>query len=297
MLLFTLVFNISRAVILFLLYAGITDRVAGEGADEFFDSDSGAREPLDAVYAVNCGGSSHTDVNGIRYQRDNIDEGTSSDYGLRYNIHGVPPADQILYQIERYHDTTFGYDIPVVDDGDYVLVLQFAEVYFTRAGLKVFDVLLNHEHIVVDNLDIFDRSGGRAIGLQESIPFSIRNGIVKVNDEESRLVGPLRIDFVKTTQDNPKCNAFYIARNKPSSIPKLPKVASQQQRGNSESAFHLQKESNSKASQSPSASVARETLASGPPLENPYEQDKMQLLPIWLALLLAPGLGYVVWRM
>lgn len=49
----------------------------------------------------------------------------------------VHPNDQILYQTERYHHSTFGYDIPVVEDGNYVMVLKFCEVYFNAPNMKV----------------------------------------------------------------------------------------------------------------------------------------------------------------
>lgn len=39
----------------------------------------------------------------------------------------------------RYHTSTFGYDIPVSQDGPYVLVLKFCEVYFDAPGQKVLD--------------------------------------------------------------------------------------------------------------------------------------------------------------
>lgn len=93
----------------------------------------------DIVYAVNCGGEAHTDSQGwIHYQADPVSVGTASDYGKQLVISRVPPPDQILYQTERYHTATFGYDIPVSrGDGNYVLVLKFSEVYFNAPGMKV----------------------------------------------------------------------------------------------------------------------------------------------------------------
>ena len=49
----------------------------------------------------------------------------------------VAEDDQILYQTERYHTSTFGYDIPVSEDGWYLLVLKFSEVYFNAPNMKV----------------------------------------------------------------------------------------------------------------------------------------------------------------
>lgn len=129
------------------------------------------------IYAVNCGGESHTDSYGIRFERDPLHGriGVASDYGKRLLIGRVPPNDHILYQTERYHTNTFGYDLPVHTDGDYVLVLKFSEVYFNEPDQKVFDVTLNHEHTVVSDLDIFDKVG-RGIAHDEYIPFRISNG-------------------------------------------------------------------------------------------------------------------------
>ena len=92
----------------------------------------------EVIWAVNCGGESHTDVHGIRYQADPLqDVGFASDYGKNLLIQRVVPQDQILYQTERYHLSTFTYDIPVWKDGDYVLVMKFSEVWFTSANQKV----------------------------------------------------------------------------------------------------------------------------------------------------------------
>ena len=91
----------------------------------------------DVIWAVNCGGDAHTDIHGIKYQDDKHPTGISSDYGKSLMIQRVVPQDQILYQTERYHMSTFGYDIPVKKDGDYVLVLKFSEVWFTSPNQKV----------------------------------------------------------------------------------------------------------------------------------------------------------------
>lgn len=89
------------------------------------------------VYAVNCGGEGHTDTYGIQYLRDMNKVGTASDYGKQLLIGRVPQKDQILYQTERYHTNTFGYDIPIDEDGRYLLVLKFSEVYFNAPNMKV----------------------------------------------------------------------------------------------------------------------------------------------------------------
>ena len=91
----------------------------------------------EVVYAVNSGGPAHTDLNGVHYQADKLTVGTSSDFGKSLSIGRVAPADQILYQTERYHFSNFGYNVPIKENGDYVLILKFCEVYFQAPRLKV----------------------------------------------------------------------------------------------------------------------------------------------------------------
>ena len=65
----------------------------------------------------------------------------------------VPEDDQILYQTERYHTSTFGYDIPVSEDGWYLLVLKFSEVYFNAPNMKVI-MILNTNTKTYQNINI-----------------------------------------------------------------------------------------------------------------------------------------------
>ncbi len=91
----------------------------------------------EVIFAVNSGGSAHTDLNGVHYQADKLSAGISSDFGKNVHISRVAPPDQILYQTERYHVADFGYTIPIKQEGDFVLVLKFSEVYFRGSKLKV----------------------------------------------------------------------------------------------------------------------------------------------------------------
>ena len=95
---------------------------------------------FEVVFAVNCGGDSHRDIVGIEYKRDNLKMGTKSDFGKQLMIGRVSPEDMILYQTERYHSYTFGYDVSIPGDGKYVLIAKFAEVYFMSPGAKVSEI-------------------------------------------------------------------------------------------------------------------------------------------------------------
>ncbi len=91
----------------------------------------------EVVYAVNCGGGKHTDRFGIRYTADDSRVGIASDYGKNLIISRVHQDDVVLYQTERYHTSSFTYDVPIKGDGDYVLITKFAEVYFQYPNQKV----------------------------------------------------------------------------------------------------------------------------------------------------------------
>ena len=100
-------------------------------------------EAFNVIYAVNCGGSKHTDRYGIKYSSDANKLGISSEFGKTLTISRVHPDDMILYQTERYHTTSFSYEIPIDTEGEFVLITKFAEVYFTHPNGKVGRIFLH----------------------------------------------------------------------------------------------------------------------------------------------------------
>uniref|UniRef100_A0ABD2VVF1 Malectin domain-containing protein n=1 Tax=Trichogramma kaykai TaxID=54128 RepID=A0ABD2VVF1_9HYME len=109
----------------------------------------------------------------------------------------VDPVDQILYQTERYHHSTFGYDIPV------------------------FDIVLNGNHTVVTELDIFERVG-RGIAHDVYVPIKVQNGKLIYNEEESDILGgKIRVEFIKSYRDNPKINAIAVIKETLDDVPLL----------------------------------------------------------------------------
>ena len=63
-------------------------------------------------------------------------------------------------------------------------VLKFSEVYFNAAGQKVFDVVLNNDHSIVSDLDIYAMVG-HGVAYDEVIPFTIADGMLKVQVRSS----------------------------------------------------------------------------------------------------------------
>jgi len=226
------------------------------------------------IDAINAGGKTHTDIYGITYRTDPLEGkvGSSSDYGKRFLIGRVTPEDQILYQTERYHTGNFEYTFRIPEDGEYVLVLKFSEVYFNGPGQKVFDVVVNDLPVVTE-LDIFAKVG-RAVAHDEQIPFSVRGGKLRIQDEASDFDGKLSVQFVKGLFDNPKVNALYIKRGTLEDVAPLPPLDQPEE------------EEKQETEDDPLDQETRQKFASGPKAPDPYaQQDQSQmLLPILIAL-------------
>ena len=63
---------------------------------------------------------------------------------------------------------------------------------------QVFDARLNHQHMVIKDLDIYDRVG-YGVAHDEYIPFSLRNGQLKFGPHSSPFSGTLYVEFVKVS--------------------------------------------------------------------------------------------------
>lgn len=227
----------------------------------------------DAVYAVNCGGDAHTDIFGIEYEKDDNRVGVSSDYGNQLMIGRVPQQDQILYQTERYHSTTFGYDMPTQGDGEYLLVLKMSEVYFNAPNMKVFDVVLNGDLTIVSDLDIYEKVG-RGVAHDEYIEFSIEGDRILYQGEESEIqAGKIRVEFIKSYRDNPKINSIALIKGTLEDWPKLPPLPIEQEEEEEDVTDEFEE----------SQSARRKP--SGPRVVDPYSEDESSmLLPIFVAI-------------
>jgi len=228
------------------------------------------------IDAINAGGKAHTDIYGVRYRADPLEGkvGSSSDYGKRYLIGRVTPEDQILYQTERYHTGSFEYSFPIPEDGDYVVILKFSEVYFNGPGQKIFDVVVN-DLPVVSELDIFAKVG-RGVAHDEVIPFSVRSGKLRIHDEAVDFDGKLHVQFAKGPNDNPKINALFVMRGNLEDVPTLPPLEQMEDEEHQPHAAEEDKDDE----------ATRAKFASGPKIPDPYQQqDQSQmLLPILIAL-------------
>uniref|UniRef100_T1GXZ9 Malectin domain-containing protein n=1 Tax=Megaselia scalaris TaxID=36166 RepID=T1GXZ9_MEGSC len=192
----------------------------------------------------------------------------------------IKPFFQVLYDTERYHTSNFGYDLPVETDGDYILQLKFCEVYFNEERKKVFDVVLNSEHTILTDLDIF-ATVGKGNAHDEYIKFSISDGKLFWKDEESEVFdGKIRLDFMKQNNfDNPKCNAFILYKGEDlENIPKLKDL--------SEIDEELEEEGPKQTAEEEQANILRVRRTSGPKQPDPYSTDDPSsiMMPVLIAI-------------
>ncbi len=100
--------------------------------------------------AINFGGPDYEDSNGVSFTGNT----QGSTYTTSAAINGTD--DDFLYQSERWGGN-FTVDIPL-NNGNYEVVLMFAEIFFTNPGSRVFNVSIEGEQ-VISNLDIVAKVG------------------------------------------------------------------------------------------------------------------------------------------
>jgi len=105
------------------------------------------------------------------------------------------PAPQSVYQHNRYGN--FTYTIPGLTAGaSYNVRLDFAEEYWTTAGSREFNVLINGTQVLTD-FDIFATAGGEYKAVAESFTATASSS------------GAITIQFV-TVKDNAQVNGIEV---------------------------------------------------------------------------------------
>jgi hypothetical protein len=81
-----------------------------------------------------------------------------------------------LYQSEHYGNFSYSFDVP---NGTYKVTLKFAEIYWSSAGSRVFNVSINGEQ-VLSNFDIFADAGAANTADDKSFVTEVDNGNITI---------------------------------------------------------------------------------------------------------------------
>ncbi|MBW4562541.1 MAG: hypothetical protein KME32_15600 [Mojavia pulchra JT2-VF2] len=156
-------------------------------------------ENMPSNIRINTGGTTYTDLTGNVWSADAYFTGSNT-YSASKPISGT--SDPILYQTERWGNQ-FSYNIPVASSGLYKVNLDFAEIYWSNPGQRVFDVNIEGS-LILDNLDLVAQVGANT-AWRKSVDVEVKDGV-------------LNIDF-SASVDNAKVSAIEVI---PSSITSPP---------------------------------------------------------------------------
>ncbi len=84
-----------------------------------------------------------------------------------------------LYQAQRYNvgaPLEYRFAVP---DGSYAVTLKFAETYFTSAGQRVANIVINGQ-TVQQNFDIIAAAGGPNLAIDETYTVNVTNGMIDI---------------------------------------------------------------------------------------------------------------------
>ena len=122
------------------------------------------------LFAVNVGGAQYVDGTGVVYQGDTGFSGGKT-YASTVAIAGT--EDPQLYQTERYGSFTYALPVP---DGEYLVTLKFAEVYFTQPGQRLFNVTMEGAE-VIHELDLVAEAGLKT-AYDVTLPVQVTDGVL-----------------------------------------------------------------------------------------------------------------------
>ena len=145
-----------------------------------------------ATTRVHAGGGVYTDSLGQTWSGDTSFSGGNV-YSTTSAINNTP--DPALYQTERFGIFSYQFSVP---NGNYNVVLKFAEIYWTTVGQRIFNVSINGTQVLT-NFDIVAAAGAPLTAIDETFPVTVTNGTVT-------------IQFIPGSVDQPKVSAIEITQ-------------------------------------------------------------------------------------
>jgi hypothetical protein len=131
------------------------------------------------TYRINSGGPQVTNSIGTFSADQLYNPSPGITYFTTAPILGTTAQD--IYKTERYSTTdngSFSYNIPVAN-GTYTVILHFAEIYWTKAGQRKFDVSIENTK-VLDNYDIVQKAGAAFTAVKETFTTTVTDGMLNI---------------------------------------------------------------------------------------------------------------------
>ena len=138
------------------------------------------------IVAINCGGDEYIDSKGNTWSKDRDFEGGQGNF-INDNRYIRFTTDPYIYMSERQHSEEFFYSVPLLDTGNYVIILKSLE-YFNAKGKKITNFFIGNQavHGEMDAFQGLNDSGA----IDEYI-------LITVNNSEIFWEGKLIKDAVK----------------------------------------------------------------------------------------------------
>lgn len=129
--------------------------------------------PAFTTIRVHAGGAAYTDPSGNVWSADTGFSGGST-YTTTHAITNT--TTQPLYQNERNGNFQYQFSVP---NGTHTVTLKFAEIFWGRAGQRVFNVAINGT-TVLSNFDIFAQAGAAYKALDEAFSVAVTGGTITI---------------------------------------------------------------------------------------------------------------------
>jgi hypothetical protein len=155
---------------------------------------------------VYSGGSAYTDSQGNVWSADT---GFSGGNTAATTSAVTGTTDPTLYQTERYGAMSYTFPVPA---GSYNVTLKFAEIYYTSAGQRVFNVAINGTPVLT-NFDIVAQAGSALKAIDKTFSATPSGGNIT-------------IQFTTGSADLPKISAIQIVAASGVAVQLSPSTAS-----------------------------------------------------------------------
>jgi Malectin domain len=163
----------------------------------------------EVIIAVNAGGGAYTATYGVTYAADTNTEGYAYVWGFPV---GGTTTNLPIYLDTRYSPYQFTYNLAPIDDGFYVIHMSFRD-NAPYIGARLFDVVLNGAHKLLDNFDMCATCGQYNV-CNQAFYFNVCNGMLTWNGETSMIVdGQVTLTFISEAY-NAVVDAFFLMKGK-----------------------------------------------------------------------------------